>query len=147
MNIKQISTILIILLLSSTNTYPSDGKISGLVTDGTTHLRGARVRVKATPIFALTNSTGRFTLEGIVSSDTLVVTAWAEGYYNGEIHAVAGDTDVVIRLHPLPAEDNRNYQWRSPEPDSAEELRCSNCHAEVFISQWRNNAHGWSACQ
>ncbi len=138
-------TILATILIIVENSYPGNGSISGIVNNGTTNLPFARVRVQATQIFTLTDFSGKFTLQGITSLDTLVVTAWAEGYYNGETRAVAGDTGIVIVLHSLPGEDNPDYEWLSPDPDSTEELRCGNCHASVLMNQWRNNAHAHSA--
>ena len=121
------------------------GEISGTVTNGTSNIPFARVRVQATSIAAIAGFDGGFTLKEISSPDTLVVTAWAEGYYNGHTYAKAGDTGIEIILHPLFTEDNPDYEWISPEPDPSDAMRCDNCHTDILMNQWRNNAHGRSA--
>ena len=136
--------ILIILQFYGINCLYSE-QISGYVTNGRENLPWARVRVQATEIFSKTDYYGQFKLTGIETTDSLVITAWAEGYYNGETYAVAGDTNIAIHLHPLPSEDNPNYNWISPQPDTSEALRCGNCHTDVVMTQWGNNAHGQSA--
>jgi len=150
MSIKKKNSIFLLMIallisFSSKSFYKAAGEISGFVTNGVNTIPFARVRVQATSILTITDYNGNFTLQNITSTDTLIVTAWATGYYNGETHAVVGDTGVIITLHPLPTEDNPDYEWISPEPDSSETMRCGNCHAEVLMNQWRNNAHGNSA--
>jgi hypothetical protein len=133
------------LLSASFYDIVNQNTISGIVTDGASNLPWVRVRVKATDIFTTSDYYGKFSLTGITTTDTLIVTAWADGYYNGETHAVAGDTGIIIQLHPLPTDDNPDYQWLSPEPDSISELNCGNCHATVLMNQWSKNAHANSA--
>ncbi|MCX6132749.1 MAG: T9SS type A sorting domain-containing protein [Ignavibacteriales bacterium] len=142
----RIAAILIPLILSLTslNVYEPVEKISGIISNGSRSLPFARVRVKATQISATADFSGRFALQGVSTSDSVVVTAWAEGYYNGESKAVAGDTNVVVILTALPSRDDSSYQFIFPGPDSTAALSCGNCHAEVLMNQWRNDAHGQS---
>jgi hypothetical protein len=134
-----------ILLIMSVSSRTQPYSISGYVTDGSDPLFYANVRVQATKIFTRTDFDGRFTLTGITSLDTLHICAGVRGYYNGDTRAVAGDTGIVITLNPLPTEDNPDYQWISHEPDSADAMRCGNCHTSTMINQWQNNAHAKSA--
>lgn len=136
---------LLLICIHAGNGISLSGEISGTVTNGISKIPFAKVRVQATSIFTTTNYDGEFTLKGISSSDSLVITAWAEGYYNGESRAKVGDSDVEIVLHPLFTEDNPEYQWISPDPDPSKEMQCGNCHVDVLMNQWRNNAHGQSA--
>lgn len=142
---KAILQLMVLFLFMAGPILPLENGISGTVTDGKTGLPLARVRVKGTPHSTTADFNGRFILKEIPSLDSLIVTAWAEGFYNGEIHAAQGDTGIIVTLHPLVLEDNSNYQWISPELDASEELRCGNCHAAVLMDQWRNNAHGKAA--
>lgn len=120
-------------------------KISGTIKNGSANLSFARIRIKATTIFTTSDINGKFTLDGINSTDSIIVTAWAEGYYNGQSKAIAGDTNVVINLEKLPSKDNPDYQFVSPEKDIPDPLNCVNCHAAALMDQWRNDAHGKSA--
>ncbi|KAB2838958.1 MAG: hypothetical protein F9K45_10685, partial [Melioribacteraceae bacterium] len=84
-------------------------------------------------------------MENIQTDDTLVIAAWAEGFYNSEAKAAKGDSNIIIILHTLPSEDNKNYKWLLPFADEANTNNCGNCHASVIVDQWQNNAHGNSA--
>ncbi len=123
----------------------TSNKISGVIKNGSLNLSFARIRVKATSIFTTSDINGKFTLDGINSTDSVTVTAWAEGYYNGQAKTVAGDTNIVIVLDKLPSKDNSDYQFVSPEKDITDPLNCVNCHASALMNQWRNDAHGKSA--
>ncbi|MFQ5639101.1 MAG: carboxypeptidase regulatory-like domain-containing protein [bacterium] len=137
--------IIVAMILSVEKGYAMNGEISGMVTNGKRSLPYAKVTIKTTKRWTTTDRFGRFTFDGVASSDTLIVTAWTPGYYNGEAKAVANDTNIVITLNSLPREDNADYEWRSPEPDSTNEFQCGNCHADVIFEQWRTNAHANSA--
>ena len=134
----------LILLLTSLSFYEAGEKISGIVSNGSRSLPFARVRVKATQISATTDFNGRFALQGVNTSDSVVIAAWAEGYYNGESKAIAGDTNLVVILTALPSKDDSSYQFIFPGPDTTSALSCGNCHAEVLMNQWRTDAHGQS---
>ncbi len=138
---------LLILLLSfnGINAYSSQNKITGIVVNGNQLLKGAEVKIKASGVVTQSDNDGRFILEGDFISDSVIVSAWAEGYFNGEAKAISGDTNVIISLHPLFLNDNVNYEWISPFPDKSKPLNCGNCHSEVILNQWENNAHGQSA--
>lgn len=61
------------------------------------------------------------------------------------MNAFPGDSEVVITLHKLFPEDNPNYQFISPFSDEGNDLNCQNCHVDILMNQWENNAHGQSA--
>ncbi|MFC1552381.1 T9SS type A sorting domain-containing protein [Candidatus Latescibacterota bacterium] len=143
--INNVILIFIIFLILTGISYSSGNEISGSVSNGTASIPFATVRIKATSNYTITDFNGRFTLKGISSSDTLVVTAWADGYYNGQSLAKVGDSNIEIILHTLFLKDNPDYEWISPEPNPSDEMRCGNCHADVLMNQWRNNAHGNSS--
>ena len=135
----------LILLFTSPSTHILDGKISGVVTNGTNTIPFAKVRIKTTQIFTSSDVNGKFTLQGIISTGNLIVTAWIDGYYNGEAAAKVGDTNIVVTLSKLPATDNTNYQFLSPLPNPNSTFNCGNCHAQVILNQWQNDAHSQSA--
>ena len=135
----------LILFFHPDSSYSSTGKISGIVTNGISRIPFARVRIQTAPTFSTSDSSGNFILTGVISSDTLVLTAWAEGYFNGKTRAAAGDTGLVFILKPIPSEDNKHYKWLLPEPSSETETRCINCHSGSIIPQWKKNLHSESA--
>lgn len=119
--------------------------IKGFVADGEKRVSFAKVKIKATSNSTLADYNGVFTIDSIDNEDSLIVAAWANGYYNGEVKAMSGDSLVQIELHKLFEEDNENYQFISPFSEEGKELNCQNCHTDILISQWENNAHGQSA--
>lgn len=119
--------------------------IKGIVTDGESNMQFAPVKIKATNNSTKTDYYGAFSLQVNDGFDSLTIAAWAEGYYNSDINALPGDTGVVIRLKKLFKEDNKNYKFISPFSDEGNDLNCQNCHTNVLMDQWKNNAHGQSA--
>ena len=72
----QLLASLFIFLFISGNSYSANNEISGTVTNGTTNIPFATVRIKATSNYTITDFNGIFTLKNISSSDTLTVTTW-----------------------------------------------------------------------
>lgn len=134
-----------LLLLIFLNIKSNASEIKGIVTDGSNPKAFARVSIKGQSEFVFTKFDGTFLLENIQTDDSLIIAAWAEGFYNSEVHAAKGDSNIIITLHSLPSEDNKNYKWLLPFADEANTNNCGNCHTSVIVDQWQNNAHGNSA--
>lgn len=104
-------------------------------------LSGARVRLNNGSVVAETDARGAFEMPdpGI---RPLSLTAWSSGYLIGQ--ARLSEQSAVLELDRLPDEDNTGYRWVDPRPDSADEERCGNCHAEIY-EEWRSSGHADSA--
>ncbi|MFL5246067.1 MAG: hypothetical protein ACJ8FY_28690 [Gemmataceae bacterium] len=115
--------------------------VSGLVTDGHFPVSNARVRFKGRNELAFTDREGRFRLAPLDAEHTRI-TASKEGY------VIAGQsltTDPLkLFLRPLPAEDNQDYEWVGPTPDSSRAGNCGNCHGSIY-DEWRSSGHARSA--
>ncbi len=85
--------------------------VSGFVYSGDEPIAGARVRVQTTDNLTLSGVDGSFTLSDLTAGETITVTAWASGFYNGWAQAVAGDESVVITLTSYHQTDNHLYDW------------------------------------
>ncbi len=109
--------------------------ITGRVVDEHGPVAGAHVRIKGTAHTTTTDPAGRFTLQGKGAR----ITAWKEAHFIAG--APVGDEPLILRLHPLPSEDNVDYTWVDPHPDPKQAGNCANCHAEIF-REWSGSAHG-----
>jgi mono/diheme cytochrome c family protein len=136
-------------------TYPVSSQqadIKGYVYGERGPITGATVRIQASPIFTMTDSTGYFTLPLIEGEDTAVLTAWAPGYYiGGGIEYRPGDYEIVIRLERHCEKDHNEYKWVSAFSEISKEKACQTCHAEpgnrdseLPFDQWRKDGHAGS---
>lgn len=125
---------LVLLAPSGTRTALIEGQIHG--EDGP--LTGARVRFKGTAIRTQTDDRGRFHLPR--RSPAQRITAWKEGYFIG---GSPFSLSPILRLTRLPAEDNSEYEWVDPAPNSFEIHNCANCHAEIY-REWSDSGHAHS---
>jgi hypothetical protein len=96
---------------------------------------GAVVRVKGTAICTRTDDAGSFRLPW-----GRRITASLPGHY---IAGAKARADLALHLRPLPTQDNPDYEWVSPTPDSADEGRCGNCHRTTY-REWSGSAHAQS---
>jgi hypothetical protein len=127
--------------------------IEGVVLDELGPVQGAIVRVQATELFTTSDDSGQFRLS--VSSDktSIVLTAWAPGYYiGGGKEYVPGQTDVEITLVHHTNEDNPSYQWISAFASDGKESNCQHCHADpgnpnsnLPFDEWQQDAHAGAA--
>lgn len=101
---------------------------------------GASVRFQGTADAVLTDATGQFRLPRRLATPARV-TAWKAGYLIGG--AAADRSPVLIRLQPLPREDNENYSWTDPDPHPAHGHNCGNCHGEIH-REWSASGHARS---
>jgi mono/diheme cytochrome c family protein len=118
------------------------------------------VRVKATLIKTTTDADGRFSLSGILSSQSVFITAWVSGYYiNGIADVLPGATDLEIVLTAHHATDNSEYVWlpSTYHAGQGENQGCAQCHASdpkglerplgstLPVDEWLLDAHSQTA--
>lgn len=135
-------------VVGSAGKWSLKGIISGKGDMGTTLLANARVRVqgvadintedtsyhpKDDDKFTLSDGQGKFSMyyEGI-SGHVVTVTAGKEGFKNAGKKIILGqEKDVSITLISVPAEDHRDYEYRSPGS-------CKKCHNN-FYNEWEES--------
>ena len=115
------------------------GSVSGYVVDGGDPVPGARVRVRATENYTLTNINGEFTLKNVDGSK-IEVTAWADGYYIAHTYVTPTVEGITLTLRAYHTTDHPDYQWTSPISGTSEGA-CGICHPSI-VARWEENAHG-----
>ena len=139
MKTNHINNTLIILLFRSIFSCSDQGiTLPGRVTNVTIPLSNSRVRVKANPDFVITDANGNFELNRLETQDTLIVTAWHEGFYINSVIVKSVEDTLEIILKPYPNKDNPSYQWINPDPDSLVKSNCGNCHKEKIYKQTKS---------
>jgi hypothetical protein len=118
----------------------NSGAVFGRVYDDQGPVAGANVRFKGAADAVRSDADGRFRLPRSASGSTRI-TAWKEGYRIGG--APVTTSPVVIRLAPLPRQDDEHYAWVDPEPDPVRAPNCGNCHAEIY-REWAAGGHAGS---
>jgi hypothetical protein len=126
------------LVLTIASASPT-GEVSGYVIGRGDPVPGARVRVRATDNYTLTNNHGEFTLKNVDGSN-IEVTAWADGYYIAHTFVTPTVEGITLTLRPYHTIDHPDYQWTSPISGTSEGA-CGNCHLNIR-PRWENNAHG-----
>ncbi len=116
--------------------------IMGVVRHQGGPVAGAIVRIQLTENKTATKEDGTFILTNLASEDTVVVTAWADGYYVGWKRTPPDADSVVISLSPYYTTDNPDYDWFSHEGASGSES-CSHCMPS--FNEWKADAHSQSA--
>jgi mono/diheme cytochrome c family protein len=138
---------------------PATGNVDtivGVVRDASGPVSSAIVRVQATTISANTDSEGRFQLTDLPQGESVVVTAWAPGYFIGggdEVLPGGEEVDLVLTAHPV--DDNPDYDWlpSGANADEDESKGCAECHSQrgthwaspLPVDEWRLDAHSQSA--
>jgi hypothetical protein len=133
--------------------YPDDKcSIKGFVYDQAGPVISAVVRIKATEVFTLTDSVGKFIIIPSDSKIPVAITAWAEGYYiGGGLEIQPGETNAEIFLERYSSEDNHDYKWVSSFSEEDNVSNCENCHSNsdgpvTFpFDEWVTDAHSNSA--
>lgn len=130
-------------------------KISGVVLDDQGPISGAVVRLQATEISTKTDSNGRFALTLLPPEESVMITAWAEGYYIAGVEASPGEMDIMVRLETHHLTDNPNYEWLPSQfhPGQGEAQGCAECHSAAStdlditlpVDEWRSDAHSQTA--
>ena len=125
---------------------PQSGRlVKGRVLADTIQIPFARVRLQASDNYLLTDRNGEFEISLPENTDSLVITAWATGYYNGATKVFRNNTAFKINLHKLYEKDNPEYKWTDPETDAENKGNCGNCHQVMLKEQWAKSSHAKSA--
>jgi hypothetical protein len=119
---------------------PEHPELTGRVRDAHGPVADALVRFQGQRLFSRTDAQGRFRLPRFPASPARV-TAWKEGYF---IAGAEADSSVLLRLTPLPKEDDPDYAWVDPTPDPTARHNCGNCHGEIH-REWAGSAHARAA--
>ena len=70
-----------------------DTTLAGLVSDGSDAISDAIVRIQTSSIHTVTDGQGQFRLNAVSAGDSVILTAWAPGYYiGGGTRFMPGDT-------------------------------------------------------
>ena len=111
---------------------PVQSQVRGVVLDSEMGrpLVGALVTVQATTVRTETARLGDFNLVR-AQGQNLVIVAARKGYYNGYAVVTTPASEVEIRLTPVPATDNPDYEFIEPE-------KCADCHVDQR-GQWRGS--------
>jgi hypothetical protein len=109
--------------------------VDGRVVDAKEPVADACIRWQGDPALVTSNVQGQFRLPRRRAG---LITASKAGYRIAA--ALPGSRPVLLRLEPLPAEDNPDYAWLGPHPDRASTAACGNCHAEIY-REWSGSAH------
>ncbi|MBI1877813.1 MAG: carboxypeptidase regulatory-like domain-containing protein, partial [Chloroflexi bacterium] len=121
---------------------PPTRTVSGVVQDEQGPVAGATVRVQLTENYTTTAADGSFTLDGVIATQPVTVTAWAMGYYNGWTQATARTTPITITLRSHYTTDNLDYGWYSFEGVEGS-ASCGLCH--TANAEWQADAHAQAA--
>lgn len=118
-------------------------QLRGLVVDANGPVAGATVRVHLTEQAATTDQKGTFTLRNLAATETVTLTAWAEGYYIAWTRVNAADNaPIKLQLNPYYTTDNVKYNWF--EQDGVEgSAACGICH--TAYDEWQQDAHAQTA--
>ncbi len=115
-------------------------------------LENARVRIRATEDFVLTDKEGRFTVPLKNPNQRLfqwIITAGKEGYLNSGARYVPGKEVLFITLQEVPNFDSPDYQMvitspAGPFPDNRGvklQIDCGNCHT-THLWEWGTSKMG-----
>src|ERR1051326_3178060 len=115
--------------------------VTGTVRAHGSPLAGARVRIKASEVSAVSDALGAFRLP-VATSASNHLTARRDGYLISG--ADTDGDDVHFDLKPLPHDDDTSYAWVDPRPDERTTGNCANCHAEIY-REWSKGGHAHSA--
>jgi hypothetical protein len=116
-------------------------RIVGRVVDGRRPLAGARVRLKGSVPFAVTDKQGRFELTGNPREGG-TLTAAKDGYLIAGVPV--SENRLEVQLTALPSDDNPGYQWVDPTPSNKSSGACGNCHQAIY-DEWQTSGHSQSA--
>ncbi len=84
-------------------------------------VNNARVRIRGSKDFSLSDSQGRYVLKPSHRESSLIITAGKEDWFNNGYRFPVANELEPIKLYPVPREDNPNYRFISPQ-------QCAQCH-------------------
>jgi len=142
---------LVLLLAALLVAAPGD-TLTGIVVDAADQpVEGARVRLRASPSFVLTDAEGHFALADPAIAPDAEITAARPGHLIGGAIVKSGISAYRIQLPAIPAGDDPTYPWVTafPEDDQAPRTDfgrepCGACHRRA-LAEWRESAHARSA--
>jgi Cytochrome c554 and c-prime len=120
-------------------------KVRGRVLAGSIQIPQARVRIQASASYTSADNAGQFEIDFPDDRDSLVIAAWAPGYYNSTAKVFRDDTAITVRLDKLYETDNPDYKWTGPAADPQNGGSCGNCHQDMVKGQWAGSSHAASA--
>ena len=154
---KKLVSVLLFLVFVGGCAGTGEFIISGQVLDSTGPVNDAVVRVQTTQYSTTTDENGNFRLDvSELGEGPHKLTGWATGYFcTGPVEANAGETGVLIEIHPHSKLDNPDYNWLPSEfhPGEGENQGCAECHSSegtdlgflLPVDEWRLDAHSRSA--
>jgi len=144
----------ILIAAATLGTSPAaETNIRGVVRDAAGPIKGAVVRIQGTPVQAVSDAQGGFTLETGEFRGPLSLTAFAPGYFiAGPVSACSGDVDVSIVLERHTQRDHASYRWVSAFSREGDPVNCELCHSApspfgggLPFDEWSQDAHATSA--
>ncbi|MCD6326072.1 hypothetical protein J7M28_00750, partial [bacterium] len=123
---------------------PQRCTLSGTIFDEHGLASSATVKIQTTPNATLSDSNGRFRLEGVPCGKTVRVSAWKYGYYCAVVEATPPTVSVILHLNAITEDDDEAYEWLAPDPVNLEQDFCIKCHPGIH-EQWSVNSHALSA--
>lgn len=143
----RIVVILSVLFFITSYTFSQSTEIiTGNVSDGNKSLQGAIVKWQASSEKVITDNKGNFELKKSGKSNSDLISAWKNGYFNGGTVYKEGSNNIKIVLSPLYFNDNKNYNFVDPVPNLTDVIKnCGDCHSSIIYKQWSNNSHAKSA--
>lgn len=132
---------------------PGNSIYGTVVDEANAPIAGAIVRIKATKKFTTTDNGGNFMITDLQPDESIILTAWAEGFYigGGKDGFSAGTSKIKLTLKKYAQEDNPDYEWLSAFANEGKDGNCENCHldpnapaANLPFIEWQADAHAMS---
>ena len=143
--IVPLTLILILFLLLANCTAPeamrTNDVVRGYIKTETGTVEGAVVTVQATDHKTVSDDRGYFELKNLASGEKLVITAWAEGYYIGQVETIPASEPITIHLSKYNLIDHADYDWTPHEMEGGSSA-CAECHPAY--EEWMADAHSQS---
>ena len=117
----------LLLLTSSVN-----AQVAGTVVDDVTDepISEAVVSVQASDIETSTDPTGAFSLAD-ATGQGLTIVAGSKGYFYSSAIVTSPESNLELRLEPVPQVDDPRYTFQPPE-------KCRSCHEEQY-QEWKGS--------
>ena len=122
--------ILLVLFLLPTSLVGA--QVAGMVVDDLTDepISEAVVSVQASDIETSTDPTGAFSLAD-ATGQGLTIVAGSKGYFYSSAIVTSPESNLELRLEPVPQVDDPRYTFQPPE-------KCRSCHEEQY-QEWKGS--------